>query len=313
MSVVAVAADVVAEVEVPLRYDLPATTGAFQLGRRDPAVRVIGATSTWRAVRTPDGPGTAHYQHVAEGLVRVAAWGPGAGWLAAQAPMALGADDDVAGFDDLVARHPVLGPLHRRRPGWRIGGSGAVLDAVVLSILAQKVTGLEAKRAWHGLLRRWGEAAPGPPGLRLPPTAATLAGLAYHDLHRLGVERKRAETVLVAARATLAGRLPSVVTGPWAGAEAALRAVPGIGVWTAAEVRRIALGDADAVSFGDYHLPHIVAFNLLGRRRGSDEQMAELLEPFRPHRGRVVRLLELVGTSPPRRGPRLAPNGLERR
>ena len=305
--------DEVCDVEVPERYELGATTGAYRLGQRDLAVRADGASSTWRAVRTPDGPGSVHYHHAAEGRVRVSAWGPGAGWLARQAPMALGTDDDLAGFGELVAGHRLLGPLHRRRPGWRIGGSGAVLDALVLSIVSQKVTGLEAKRAWHGIVRRWGSPAPGPSGLRLPPTAADLAALAYHDLHRLGVERKRAEVVLAAARATVAGRLPATTDAPWPDAEVALRGIPGVGVWTAAEVRRIALGDADAVSFGDYHLPNIVAFNLVGERRGTDEQMAELLEPFRPHRGRVVRLLELAGARPPRRGPRLPPNGLERR
>ena len=311
------APDAEVEVEVPGRYELATTTGAYGLGRRDPAVRIEGPATTWRAVRTPDGPGTVRYHLVAEGMVRASAWGPGAGWLTGQAPMALGAHDDPAGFGDLVAGHPLLGGLHRRRPGWRIGGSGAVLDAVVLSIVSQKVTGLEAKRAWHGIVQRWGSPAPGPVlgpvGLRVPPSAATLAELGYHDLHRLGVERRRAEAVLAAARATVAGRLPATVDGPWAGAEEALRRIPGIGVWTAAEVRRIALGDADAVSFGDYHLPNIVAFNLLGQRHGTDDLLAELLAPYHPHRGRVVGLLELAGARPPRRGPRLPPNGLERR
>ena len=308
-------ADAEAELAVPERYELRATTVAYRLGARDLAVRVDGPASTWRTMRTPDGPGTVRYTQSAADLVRVSAWGPGAAWLVAQAPMALGLLDDVEGFAPLVAGHRVLGPLHRRRPGWRIGGSGALLDAVVLSIVSQKVTGLEAKRAWSGIVRRWGEPAPGPadPGLRVPPAAATLAALGYHDFHRLGVERKRAEVILAAARATAAGRLPATVEGPWPEAEVALRRVPGIGVWTAAEVRRIALGDADAVSYGDYHLPHIVAHNLLGQRRGSDELMAELLAPFAPHRGRVVRLLELAGTRPERRGPRMTPAGHERR
>jgi hypothetical protein len=34
--------------------------------------------------------------------------------------------------------------------------------------------------------------------------------------------------------------------------------------------------------------------------------MLELLEPYRGHRGRVVRLLELGGDGPGRRGPRMA-------
>ena len=41
-----------------------------------------------------------------------------------------------------------------------------------------------------------------------------------------------------------------------------LRSIAGVGAWTSAEVRRVALGDADAVSVGDYHLPNMVAWTL---------------------------------------------------
>jgi 3-methyladenine DNA glycosylase/8-oxoguanine DNA glycosylase len=74
----------------------------------------------------------------------------------------------------------------------------------------------------------------------------------------------------------------------------------------------VALGDADAVSVGDYHLAHRVAFAFLGERRGTDEQMLELLEPFRPHRQRVVRLIERGAAVPPRRGPRLERSRIHR-
>jgi len=68
----------------------------------------------------------------------------------------------------------------------------------------------------------------------------------------------------------------------------------------------VALGDPDAVSVGDYHLPSMVAWALAGEARADDERMLELLEPYRGHRARVVQLLELAGIGPPRRGPRLA-------
>ena len=74
-----------------------------------------------------------------------------------------------------------------------------------------------------------------------------------------------------------------------------LRAIPGIGPWTAAEVGIRAFGDPDAVSVGDFHLPNMVAWALAGEPRGTDERMLELLEPYRGQRGRVLRLLELSG------------------
>jgi hypothetical protein len=38
-----------------------------------------------------------------------------------------------------------------------------------------------------------------------------------------------------------------------------------------------------------------------------DDGLAELLEPYRPHRYRVQRLVELAGLRRPRHGPRMAP------
>ena len=89
-----------------------------------------------------------------------------------------------------------------------------------------------------------------------------------------------------------------------------LRVLPGIGAWTAAEVSLVALGDADAVSVGDYHLPHHVAWALAGEPRADDARMLELLEPYRGHRGRVIRLVVAGHPGPPRFGPRLPLNSI---
>jgi 3-methyladenine DNA glycosylase/8-oxoguanine DNA glycosylase len=121
--------------------------------------------------------------------------------------------------------------------------------------------------------------------------------------HQCGVERRRADTVRVAA--TYAARLDDAVTLPRDDALARLTALPGVGVWTAAEVAQVALGDADAVSVGDYHLPNTVAWALAGEARADDNRMLELLEPFRPHRARVIRLLEAAGIAAPKFGPRM--------
>jgi 3-methyladenine DNA glycosylase/8-oxoguanine DNA glycosylase len=69
---------------------------------------------------------------------------------------------------------------------------------------------------------------------------------------------------------------------------------------------RLALGDPDAVSVGDYHLPHLVCWALAGERRGTDERMLELLEPYRGQRARVALLLEQGGLMQKRRAPRMA-------
>jgi len=85
-----------------------------------------------------------------------------------------------------------------------------------------------------------------------------------------------------------------------------LRAIPGVGIWTAAEVAQRALGDPDSVSFGDYHVAKDIGWALTGTPV-DDDGLAELLEPYRGHRYRVQHLLGLAGHHRPRRGPRMAP------
>ena len=89
-------------------------------------------------------------------------------------------------------------------------------------------------------------------------------------------------------------------------ADQRLRSIRGIGVWTSAEVRQRALGDPDAVSYGDYHLANWVGWALVGHDI-TDDEMAVLLEPYRPHRGRVQALLGIARLRRPRHGARMAP------
>jgi 3-methyladenine DNA glycosylase/8-oxoguanine DNA glycosylase len=301
-------------VAVPERYELRTTLRVLSLGRGDRTIRFLGPDTAWRATRTPDGPGTACYRHrPRDHQVEVDAFGPGAGWLLQHAADLLGADDDLAGFEDLANAHTLVARLHRERPGIRFGRSGNLFECLVPTICAQKVTGLEAARAWRGIVFRWGEWAPGPmPGLRVPPAPQQLADAGYEQFHRMGLERRRADLIRTVARD--ADRLQTAVdTLTPHDAEVRLRTIPGIGIWTAAKVRHTVMGDPDAVPYGDYHLPSAVSWTLLGQRDGTDELMYELLEPFAPHRGRVVRLVEVAGEMAPRRGPRMAPNGMRHR
>jgi 3-methyladenine DNA glycosylase/8-oxoguanine DNA glycosylase len=289
--------------------DLRRTLGIHARGAADPAMRFEVSGTTWRATRTPEGPVTLLVEATAGG-VRARAWGPGSGWALGHLEGLLGLDDDPGA---LVPVHEAVAVAVRRNRGLRIGRTLAVHEALVPAILEQKVTGDEARRTLRALVARHGEDAPGGFGLRLPPSPETLASLPYHAFHPLGLERRRAELVRAVSRdAERLERLGATAAGPGAGeparaaAYAALRAFPGIGPWTAAEVGMRALGDPDAVSVGDFHIPNMVAWALAGEPRGTDERMLELLEPYRGQRGRVIRLLELAGMKAPRYGPRLS-------
>ncbi|MGL5810051.1 MAG: DNA-3-methyladenine glycosylase family protein [Nocardioides sp.] len=294
-------------------------------GPRDPTYRVDDSGRHWRGIRTPSGPATLVLEAVATDQVRAMGWGPGAEWAVASLPDLLGASDPIEGFDALVARQRDSLVGARVSQAWRqhrharIGRTGLVMEALVPAVIEQKVTGQEAFAGFRSLVLRFGERAPGPGpnsgpnfgpnpgsgvGLWVQPTPETLARIPSWDWLKLHVDPARARAVVRAAR--VADALERLAGLPGDEADERLCSLPGIGRWTSAEIRQRALGDADAVSFGDYHVANQVGWAILGRDI-DDAELAELLEPWRPHRGRVVSLILAAGYQRPRRGPRMAP------
>jgi 3-methyladenine DNA glycosylase/8-oxoguanine DNA glycosylase len=269
-------------------------------GGADPTLRVGAATSV-RASRFPTGAATVRIDRLGD-RIEAEAWGAGAEEALGRLPALLGLDDDRGAFRPEL--HPLVAQLDRRHRGVRIGRTGAVLESLIPAVIEQKVTGREAWRGYRGVVQRWGEPAPGPFGLRLAPRPDVLAAATYHEFHPLGIERRRAD--LIRRIADRAGRFEEITTLPLAEAYARLTALPGIGPWTAAEVALRSLGDPDAVSVGDFHLPNVVAWALAREPRADDARMLELLEPWRGQRARVIRLLEISGLQPPAYGPRMA-------
>ena len=315
-------ADAVRLLEVDGPLDLVRTLRPLADGGGDPTWRFSrdpggGGGRALRAMWTPDGAATVELHLPAGGegaILTCRAWGPGADWVLQRADAMAGLHDDRRGFRPEL--HPVVAATDRRMAGVRMGRALTVGDVVVPIVLGQRVTTGEARRSWWRLVWRHGHAAPGAaigsadPGstaARLPPTPHTLARLGDADWHVLGVERGRADAV----RGLLAV-LPALERAAAARDTLALRTVAesvrGVGPWTSTAMASAVLGDPDVVLLGDLHLPHAVGHALADEERGSDERMLELLEPFRPHRGRVVRLLKYSGQgAAPRRGPRYTP------
>jgi 3-methyladenine DNA glycosylase/8-oxoguanine DNA glycosylase len=136
----------------------------------------------------------------------------------------------------------------------------------------------------------------------LTPRPDVIAEVGYYDLHVIGVEKKRADTLKRAC--AHAARLERLARTDPRQLRDRLEGIQGVGLWTSAEVARVALGDADAVSVGDFNLKHLVCWALANEARGTDDRMLELLEPYPGHRGRVCTILESSGISAPKRGPK---------
>lgn len=326
-------------------YDLPRTLSVLQRGRGDPAVQVDaggfsgagGATpgaGAWLCRRVygpgPDGSGaelgqlTYRFDQLDASVVRVrvAATSESAARAGVQsAPALLGAADDWEPLQLLLGANEdptsaALAELRRRNPGVRLPATGALFDQLVIATLEQKVTHEQARHTWRNLLRQHGEPPPSAVGLtppermRLPLSAAQLRRVSSWQWHRMWVQPPLSQTVLqVAARASSVHRLAATTaldTSSVGELAQRLTAIPGVGPWTAAEALQRSHGAADLPAVGDFHLAHFVGEALTGRRT-DDAGMLELLEPFRPHRQRVVRLLGLSGFRHQRFGPRLAP------
>jgi 3-methyladenine DNA glycosylase/8-oxoguanine DNA glycosylase len=282
--------------EVSLRL----TLGPLAQGSTDPTLQWDDA-GAWLTMATSAGSASLHLRSRAGGI-DAAAWGPGAEHAIAGVPALLGADDDDTGFDP--TRHPLVAELHHRTPGLRLTRAARILPFLIPTVLAQKVTGIEAKRAWRELVRRHGEPAPGPAplGMRVAPSAAVWRRVPSWEWHRAGVGPQRSDTVMRVAR--VGESLERAADDAIPDAMRKLRGIPGIGGWTAAETLQRSHGDPDAVSVGDFHLSKRVGWALLGERV-DDDAMLELLEPWRGHRQRVVRLIEAARIGYERHGPRM--------
>lgn len=255
----------------------------------------------WFTDRTSAGPATLRVARGSDG-VRGSGWGPGAELLIERLGAIVGLEDDPTAFQ---TDHPVVAALHRRNLGARIGRTGRVFAELVAAIAAQKVTAPEAHRALRGLYQRFSEPAPGPgDGLLLPPDPDRIASAPYWSFHEIHLEKRRADVLRRVA--SDASKIDDLSSADPETAAALLTAYPGIGEWTIAETLVRSHGDADSVSVGDFHLKNSVVYHLTGRSRGTDEEMLELLEEFRPHRARVARLLHQLGHAP-KFGPRTTP------
>ena len=284
----------------PLRgpYNLDASLLLGDYGRRNPTLRLLGPHELVQAVRTPAGPGTMQVRvRPAASEVAARAWGPGGAWLLDVLAQLLGLDDEPPRWTG------PLGRIQARCPGVRLTRVVDLADFVIHYVLRQRVAWRDAVTSQLSLLSAYGEPAPGPGGLKLPLAPSQWRALSLPELAGHGLEQKRARTIMtVAARARHIASWAELAPAEFA---RRLQSLRGVGPWTRAMVQGYGLGDADVLPPDDHDLPNVVAWVLAGEPRANDARMAELLEPYRGHRFRVIKLLTAAGIHAPRFGPRI--------
>ncbi len=157
-----------------------------------------------------------------------------------------------------LACHPAevaqaLGALAKDHPGLRVPGAFDGFEVAVRAILGQQVTVAAARTVAGRFAAAFGEPLDTPFAAlnRIFPTAERIAALPYGQIARLGMPGARARSVLALARAAAGG---DIVLTPNADIDATLgklRALPGVGEWTAQYIAMRALAWPDAFPHTD--------------------------------------------------------------
>ena len=292
--------DIVSQTNFDTTYSFRSTIA----GLKSP---VLLGPSAWWATTTPEGPATLQLQRSDPETITSKAWGSGAEWVSNKIPDLLGQSDNSDSFQP-EGKVAELWKTNR----FRLGRTDIVWDAAVGAILSQKVQVTKAMISLRGMRNLFGTTAPGPIRSKLLPRPERVAEMNYSDFHSLGVERKRAETIIRLAKEIPRIRVAAPGNAPDESADQQnmlrLSKIKGIGPWSLGLIAAVVYGDTDAVPVGDYHIPNTVAWNLHSIPRSDDSEMLEILEPYRPHRWRVIRLCE-ANSAAPKYGPRLSLKG----
>lgn len=286
-------------VEVPA-VDLIETLRFQRMGPYDPCGIFDGRGRRFAyAFRIDREPVTLLLTQIGGTTIEATAWGPGAERALAEVPAICGAHDDPDAFS---TDHEGVQRIARRFRKMRSPRVPWIFESLVAIILQQRIAFVEAAQGWAKIARQRGTDAPGPLGLRLFPDKQTLLEMPTWAYRESLVDRKRE----LAIRALLDHdeEILAVLDRPFDEIRTTLQRIPGIGPWTIETFLGQSRGDPDALPTADYWIPHMVSYALTGKPRSDDDEMLALLDRFRPHRGRVLRLLGAAGYSAPRHGPR---------
>lgn len=251
----------------------------------DPTIR-LSETSMTRATVTPDGPGAITVEWSSD-REEVSLTGHDAGgtWLLNRGPALVGVSDDASSF---TPADPVVAALWARFRGDRVARTETLWHDIAWTIVQQRVHRRDAAAQWRRFIQGMGTPVTQVEGLMAPPDPQRVARIHHTELRRYGIDAQRAQALINVA--IVANRLQRFVDGPLADARRPFMSIDGVGQWTFSCLSAFTWGDPDTVIMGDSGIPSLLASTLVGEKRGTDERMLEILEPYRPNRYRVLRL-----------------------
>jgi len=205
---------------------------------------------------------------------------------------------------DPAAINAVLEASFPGAGGLRVPGTLDGFELAVRAVLGQQVTVAAARTLAGRLVERLGAPVqtPWPQLQRLFPPAAVLAE-AGDALGALGIVRQRQAALVALARAVAEGTLALHGGADVAATVARLKALPGIGDWTAQYIAMRALGWPDAFPAGDVALQRALGVQGLPRPDRQAEAASLAWKPWRSYA--VVRAWHGLAPAPPKAAPPL--------
>jgi AraC family transcriptional regulator of adaptative response / DNA-3-methyladenine glycosylase II len=195
----------------------------------------------------------------------------------------LGLSLDVTAFETRAARDPRMAALIARRPGLRLPLTPTGFEGLTWAIIGQQINIAFACSLRRELLEIAGVEVE---GMRVHPSAGSVAEIRVDDLARRRFSRKKAEYLIGAAQAVASGRLDAdgLGDGSAVAAERNLTQLRGIGTWTARYMLMRGAGFADCAPVGDVALAAALQKLTGAGERPGPAQVEELMRPFAPHR-----------------------------
>ena len=251
----------------------------------------IGGHSGWLRL----GPGDRSHALLATVPTSLA---PVLGEILARIRIVCDLDAHPQSIDAVLGAHPLLRPYVAGRPGLRVPGAWTPFELASRTVLGQQVSVAGANTLMGRLALRFGGKMETPwPGLHLTSaTAEAVAGASIDDIARIGMPGKRAEGLRHLARAMTEGHIPLMPGDDAAATMAKLKALPGIGEWTAQYLAMRALRHPDAFPAGDLGLRKALT---TGLTMPGERQALAIAEAWRPWRSYAALHLWLGKTPPP--------------
>jgi DNA-3-methyladenine glycosylase II len=208
----------------------------------------------------------------------------------------LGLADDLHPFYTIGATDPAFAPVQARFYGYHQAKFLTPFENACWAILTQRNPLPQARRAKEALIARYGDGVT-VDGRRYDafPEAARLAAVAPDELMEIVGHARRGTYLHAAASAFATIDEGWLRMGPIVEVEGWLRAINGIGAWSAAFILIRGLGRTEVLPLGEERLAAIVARRYLGGAPATDEAIARCAVPYGPWRGYWAHYLRAAG------------------